>query len=235
MRWILSLLLMLSAQAFLGAEIKAQTQTPVCPSIKIRDEEGDEVQGLVSIGNITFTVDATGSFPKDNPMFDWTISGGKIIGGQGTPTITVATGENLGQEITATVEVGGISHISLGCDKRASATVRVGELFCPTLSIKCPADILMPGQPVNLSLNISGGSPHWNPKYEWKVSDGKIISGQGTPEISVDTANLAGETITATVEVDVMRPECPKSTSCNFLVIGCGLPLRLASLMNMAT
>jgi hypothetical protein len=218
MRLILSFLLILSAQAFLSLDIKAQTQPLVCPSIKIRDEEGDEVQGLVGIGNITFTVDAAGNFPTNKPKFDWTISGGKIIGGQETPTIIVATGENLGQEITATVEVGGISGISPGCDKRTSATVRVGELFCPTLSINCPTDIFTTDKPGAVSLNISGGSPHWNPKYKWQVSAGKIISGQGTPVISVDISQTDGESVTATVEIDGMRPECPKSASCTLSV-----------------
>jgi hypothetical protein len=218
MRSILSLLLILSAQTLLCLETKAQSQTPSCPSIIVRDEEGDEVHSFVLMGNITFTVYVASISPTDKAIFDWTISGGKIIGGQGTPTIRVATGENIGAEITATVVVGGVSGISQGCDTRASTTVRVDEFFCPNLNISCPTDILATDKPVTVSLSISGGSPHWNPKYKWQVSAGKIISGQGTPEISVDMSRTDGESVTATVEVDGMRPECSKSASCTLSV-----------------
>jgi hypothetical protein len=224
MRLILSFLLILSAQAFLSLDIKAQTPAPASPSITVRDEEGYEVEGYVCIGKITFTVNVAGSVPTDKPTFNWTIVAGKIISGQGTKAITVETGENFGVEITATVEVGGVSALSTKRDNRASATVKVNECFCPNLHINCPTDILWPGTPTAVSLSISGGSPHWNPKYKWQVSDGRIISGQGTPEISVETLQLAGQTIIVTVEVDGMRPECPKSVSCNLTVIGCGLP-----------
>jgi molybdopterin-binding protein len=127
MRLILSLLLILSAQAFLSVDIKAQTQMPASPSITVRDEEGYEVEQYVCIGKITFTVDVAAIVPTDKPAFNWTVSGGKIIGGQGTAAITVETGENFGVEITATVEVSGVSALRTKRDNRASAMVRVKD------------------------------------------------------------------------------------------------------------
>lgn len=222
MRLILSLLLILSAQTFLSVGIKAQSQAPSCPSITIRDEDGYEVSGLVSIGKLTFTLNTVGSTLNDKPSY-WKVSGGRIVDGQGSSTITVETGDSIGAEITATLDVSNVSGLSPQCDKIVSARVRVGELFCPRISISCPTDIVMPGVPVTISVNISGGNPHANPKYEWVVSTGKITSGQGTPAITIDTTGTINQDVSATVEIEGYPPECDKSASCKFSVIGCGL------------
>ena len=88
---------------------------------------------------------------------------------------------------------------------------------CPSLHISCPSVDL--DQPLSISLNVSGGGPQTNLKYKWQLSAGEIVSGQGTPEIKADTTGLEGKTITATVEVDGMPAECPKTISCSFTII----------------
>jgi hypothetical protein len=86
---------------------------------------------------------------------------------------------------------------------------------CPSLSISCPTDLVLPGETATVSLNISGGS-NLNLRYTWQVSAGKIIGGQGTPVISVDTTGTQGQTTTFTVEVDGLPPECDRTQSCSF-------------------
>jgi hypothetical protein len=49
--------------------------------------------------------------------------------------------------------------------------------------------------------------------YNWSVSAGTITSGQGTPTITVDTANLAGQSITATLSVGGADPACSGTTA----------------------
>jgi hypothetical protein len=51
------------------------------------------------------------------------------------------------------------------------------------------------------------------PTYNWTVSNGHIISGQGTSSITVETAGLAGQTITASVDVGGYGIPCPASCS----------------------
>jgi hypothetical protein len=99
---------------------------------------------------------------------------------------------------------------------------------CPSLNITCPANIVWPGTPTDISLNISDGNTPTNLKYKWQLSVGQIISGQGTSKITVDTTDLdlGGKPVTVTVEVDGMFTECAKTVSCNFTVIGCRLPPR---------
>lgn len=98
---------------------------------------------------------------------------------------------------------------------------------CPSLKINCPTDIVWPGTPTDISLNISDINSPLNLKYTWQLSVGQIISGQGTPKITVDTTglDLDGKPVTVSVEIDGMPTECAKTVSCDFTVIGCRLPL----------
>lgn len=84
---------------------------------------------------------------------------------------------------------------------------------CPSLNINCPTELQQRGVPVTISLSTTGISSDMNPKYNWKVADGKIISGQGTPEISVDTSE--SDRITVTVEVEGLPTGCDKVRSCS--------------------
>ena len=71
---------------------------------------------------------------------------------------------------------------------------------CPNVSIYCPDTVTL-GQPVTFTAEATGGTPGITPTFNWSVSAGTITGGQGTSSITVDTAGLGGQTITATVEV----------------------------------
>ena len=224
MRTILSCFLIVLAQMVLSAEIKAQMPEAACPSVSVESKIRNPSWVMVPGGGacpgapITFRAATTGIDPKSKPTFYWTISAGKIISGQGTAMITVSTEEVPGAEVTATVEVGGLSELKPDCNKTAQATVQVALCClppCPTISISCPAYTSEADDLVTFAVTLSGGDPGLNPKYKWQVSAGKIISGQGTPEISVDVTNFDGLTLTATIEIDGMPPECDKTESCS--------------------
>lgn len=225
MRAILSLLLIILAHGLLSAETKAQTQGSSCPYVDIRSKDGHNVPRFLPCKTfeVTLTAHITNVAPEDKPTFNWTVSSGKVISGQGTSTVTIAAGESIEEAITVTVEVGGVSALTHQCDHRASTVVGFPEPCCPTISISCPTDIPIPGTPVTFSVNISGGDPNFNPKYKWQVSAGEIIGGQGTPIISVDITGTQGQTVTATVDVEGLPPECDRTESCSFSLEICGL------------
>src|SRR5258705_8817221 len=54
-----------------------------------------------------------------------------------------------------------------------------------------------------------------NVTYNWSVSAGTISGGQGTSSITVDTAGLGGQTVTATVELGGLDPSCARTASCS--------------------
>jgi len=51
--------------------------------------------------------------------------------------------------------------------------------------------------------------------YNWTVSAGTITSGQGTSTITVSTAGIGGQTVTATVEVGGVDPTCNRTATCS--------------------
>lgn len=60
---------------------------------------------------------------------------------------------------------------------------------------------------------VSGGSQD-SVKYNWIVSEGKIVEGQGTSTILVKTTNeMKGHTIIATVELGGIGVFCPNTAS----------------------
>ena len=70
--------------------------------------------------SITFNAHVSGS---GKPIFNWTVSAGRITAGQGTSSITVTGFE--GHSPTATVEIGGIPN---GCPNQASCAIIIEHM-----------------------------------------------------------------------------------------------------------
>lgn len=85
-----------------------------------------------------------------------------------------------------------------------------GQGLCPTFSVTCPDT--SDGSTFKFTANIS---PSAKMTFNWTVSTGTIISGQGTPAISVDTSGFAKQPFTATVEVIGLPKDCPNVASCS--------------------
>jgi hypothetical protein len=72
------------------------------------------------------------------------------------------------------------------------------EMCCPSLNINCPTKPPMDGERITFSADTTLERAI----YKWQVSAGKIVSGQGTQTITVDTSGIGGRTITATIEMN---------------------------------
>lgn len=68
----------------------------------------------------------------------------------------------------------------------------------PTVVLDCPSKSEA-GSEITLSADIIESDKH---VFIWTVDKGKILTGQRTPMITVDTTGLAGQTISVTVTVD---------------------------------
>ena len=99
------------------------------------------------------------------------------------------------------------------CQAFSSVTVLVKpcvavQPVCPAIEISCPTDVAL-GQPVTFTSRYSGGIPaNVTPVFNWTVSAGTIIAGQGTDTIKVDTAGLAGQTVRASLSMGGYNLEC---------------------------
>jgi hypothetical protein len=143
--------------------------------------------------------------------YAWRASGGRL-NGDGQNATWDLSGATPGT-YTATVEVEDpTAPIDEQCHAFTSTKVIVRECpppapVCPNVSIYCP-DTVMLGSPVTFTANLSGGTAGITPTYNWTVSAGTIISGQGTPTIQVDTTGLGGQSITANLSVAGYNLNC---------------------------
>jgi hypothetical protein len=91
---------------------------------------------------------------------------------------------------------------------------------CPTLAFVNPAYEVEAAKPVTLTVKVTGLSPNDSVTYNWTVSAGMISSGQGTDKIEIDTKEVeVNGTITATLEVGGIAPECDRVKSHTIEVI----------------
>jgi len=166
--------------------------------------------------NRTISVATHATDPENDVLtYSYTVSGGRVIGtganvqwdlsGATPGTYTITTGVDDGCGI---------------CGRTNTQTITIAECncrpacACPTLSVSGPSGITAPGEPMTFVANVTGGGTL---TYNWTVSAGTITSGQGTSSITVDTAGLGGQSVTATVEIggDTNPPDCncPKTAS----------------------
>ena len=91
-----------------------------------------------------------------------------------------------------------------------------GEEACPAIQLKAP-DSVPQGSKARVTANLVGGAVR--PTFTWSLTAGTIVSGQGTATIQVDTSNLGGTGITATIDLGGLPRECATtSASATFLV-----------------
>lgn len=96
------------------------------------------------------------------------------------------------------------------------------EARCPRgteVEITAPSGIVPSGTEVKLDANTVSVYPDLHLTYNWKVSAGRIISGQNTHQVTIDTSGLSSQCVTATVEIDGLPKGCPKSFSNKVRVI----------------
>lgn len=187
-------------------------------NINLPCPEGASAESCVPSASREVQLTASASDPdNDTLLYTWSVTGGRISG-EGRAVNWDLSGVNPGT-YTATVEVNdGNQHIA-----NASTTVTVAVCACapppcPTVSVSCPADVQQ-GSPITFNASVTGGPSGLMPTYNWSVSSGTITSGQGTSSITVDTANTGGQTVTATVELGGVAPECSRTASCSTSVI----------------
>lgn len=171
---------------------------------------------------INVATSASSTDPTDVLTYNYTVSGGRIVGSGANVTWDLSAVRPGTYTVTAGVDNGcGV------CGTTKTETITVRECpdcqvpcVCPDLSVSGGGEV-KPGEPMSFTANLSGGTAP-DVTYNWTVSAGTISSGQGTPSITVDTTGLDNTSITATVEIasGSLCPECPRTKSETGSVVG---------------
>jgi len=183
-------------------------------SITLPCPEGTSSETCTASASRTVNLTANAAdVDNDTLLYTWSVTGGKLSG-EGRGVSWDLSGVNPGT-YTATVDV----NDGNGHTVNATTTVTVAECMnckapCPTVSVSCPSDVDQ-GSSITFSSSVTGSA---NVTYNWSVSAGTISSGQGTSTITVDTAGLGGQTVTATVELGGLDPACTRTASCSTAV-----------------
>jgi len=157
---------------------------------------------------IPLVASVTNFSEPDKLRYAWRASGGRLVGDGANATWDLA-GAAPGT-YTARVEVD--NNRDDGCYAFTTTKIVVREcppppVLCPSISVSGP-DTVAVGAPATFTANVTGGTPGVAPIYNWTVTGGTIISGQGTPSITVDTVGLAGQPVTANLAVEGFKLNC---------------------------
>jgi len=154
--------------------------------------------------------------------YKWTTSGGRLRGDGANTTWDLAGVQPGVYQAFVEVDDGR----DLNCVAFSSVSINVLDCppppptppVCPNVSVSCP-EAGNENAPVTFTATISGGSPNVTAGYNWTISAGRIVSGQGTPSITVDTTGLAGQTVRASLDVSGFGTPCPASCAVSIPII----------------
>jgi len=142
--------------------------------------------------------------------YKWTTSAG-TISGEGPVVTWNLAGLKPGYH-KASLDIQSVGSEG-SCQAFSSISVLVNpcavvQPVCPAVEIVCPTNVGV-DQPLTFTSRASGGVPaNITPVYNWTVSAGTIVAGQGTDTIKVDTTGLAGQTVRASLSIGGYNLEC---------------------------
>jgi len=164
--------------------------------------------------------------PGGNPIkYKWRTSDG-VISGEGPVVTWNLAGLKPGYH-KASLDIQSVGNDGT-CQAFSSVSVLVNACaevrpVCPAIEISCPTYVAI-DQPLTFTSKYSGGVPaNVTPVYNWTVSAGTIIAGQGTDTIKVDTKGLAGQTVRASLSMGGYNLECAAD---------CGVTIPLPKMMS---
>ena len=175
--------------------------------------EGDTSASLVRLN-------ATATSQSANPIrYNWTTSAGRIDGTGAAVTWDLSGVRPGYYKAFLAIDSGSGDE---ACEAFSSLAVLVKcppppPPVCPNVHITCPDRVGL-DQPVTFTSSLTGGSGNVTPMFNWTVSAGRIIEGQGTASIKVDTTGLAGQTLSATLSMGGYPLDCSASCSISFPV-----------------
>jgi hypothetical protein len=201
--------------AFLSApQTFAQTRTVAAVNAPLSlslTSDANTVSACADGGAPQVRLTAQAVSPGGYPIkYTWSTSAG-VISGEGPVVTWNLAGLKPGYH-KASLDIQSVGSEG-SCQAFSSVTVLVNacpaiQPVCPAIEIVCPTNVAI-DQPLTFTSRSTGGVPaNVSPVYNWSVSAGTIIEGQGTSTIKVDTTGLGGQTVRATLSMGGYNLEC---------------------------
>ena len=174
---------------------RAGTSSPSCEPSK-----SEEVQ-------LTAIISET---EKNRLRYEWSVTGGRIKG-DGYSVTWDMSGLFPGAYTALLSAYSGSTRI----DRTVSVTVSDcpdcrPSVLCPNVSVSSP-DFVAQGREIKFVASVASAIP--GIIYNWTVSNGTIVSGNGTSTITVDSSSVGEGSITATVSLGGVDPVCAGTTA----------------------
>ena len=148
--------------------------------------------------------------------YRWTSNAGRISGDGATVTWDLSGLQPGYYKAYVDIDTGSGDE---ACQAFSSTAVLVNRCpppppTCPNVAIACP-DRVVVNEPLTFRSTVSDGS-NGRQTYNWSVSAGRIIDGQGTDTIHVDTTGLAGQSLTASLSMGGYNLDCSATCTVQF-------------------
>lgn len=196
----------------LGQKVE-ETLTYAPPAVELTANRSVVDAGDAALVQLT----SSAKSPNNNPIrYTWRVTSGRIEG-EGAAVAWHLAGVAPGQhKAYLVINTGNGTEL---CEAIAHTLVTVKPVAirptCPTVGITCPEQIKA-GQPVTFTSTLTGGTGNVPAIYNWTVSTGKIVSGQGTRSITVDTSGLEGQPLKASLSMGGYDVDCPATCTIEF-------------------
>src|ERR1041385_1328211 len=146
--------------------------------------EPSVIKACADEGRIQLTTNARSETGR--LRYRWSVNGGRLRGDGPSPMWDLAGVAPGVYQAIVDVDDGDVN-----CVAFSSISVVVLDCppppperpVCPSVSVSCP-EAGTENLPVTFTANLSGGTAGITPTYNWTISAGRIISGQGTPSIT---------------------------------------------------
>lgn len=154
---------------------------------------------------------AAGRSSSGAPLrYRWTVNGGRLTGQGPNPSWDLAGLQPGVYQAVVEVDEGNQDCVAFSSVSVVMLDCPPPPPVCPTVSVVCP-EAVTENAPLTFTAQLAGGTPGITATYNWTVSAGRVIDGQGTPHLTVDTTGLAGQTVRATLDIGGFGMSCPAS------------------------
>jgi len=208
------LLFLLTVASLASAQVRVEATSYTPPVVTISSDTS-VIRNCARTNAVVRLSAQTTSQSTSLARYTWTTDAGRIEG-NGDSARWILDGAEPGYHHVYLESV--LGNASDECRVLASTTVLVECLpapECPQISIVCP-DRVDTGKPILFGSLVNGTLGSSPLAYNWTITPGTILEGQGSDSVRVNTTGLEGQTITATVALagyDSSSARCSASCS----------------------